>query len=374
MTNINHYRVTDSKMTERVFASEYMHWAKTQSRARFNLATSGLGNLSFQDLKVDLTDLEITTNYGYGYPPLVKLLAARMGVAEHSIVTAAGTTFANHLAMAALIDPCDEVLIEQPTYEPLLALARYLGATVKRFARRFEDGFQIDLLDLKERITNRTRLIVLTNLHNPTGVRLENDTLKSIAGFGCRVLVDEVYLETFFNERPACAFHLGPEFVVTSSLTKAFGLSGLRCGWIVAEPSLAERMWRLNDLFSATPVHIGERLSVQAFAQLDQIADRAKSLLARNRVIVNKFLTVREDLEFVWPEAGTIVAPRMHADPDSFFALLREKYETSVVPGRFFEMPSHFRLGYACDTEMLKEGLERLGWALDETSMENGLQ
>jgi aspartate/methionine/tyrosine aminotransferase len=209
-------------------------------------------------------------------------------------------------------------------------------------------------------------------LHNPSGVLLQNTELNGIAALarnkGCRVLIDEVYLETFFDQRPACAFHLGPEFIVTSSLTKAFGLSGLRCGWIVAEPSLAQRMWRLNDLFSSTPVHIGECLSVQAFAQLDQIADRAKTLLDRNRAIVNEFLTARR-LESVRPEAGTIVFPRMHAEPDLFFALLREKYETSVVPGRFFEMPSHFRLGFACETETLITGLERLGRALDECAV-----
>ncbi len=103
---------------------------------------------------------------------------------------------------------------------------------------------------------------------------------------GARVLVDEVYMETLFEESPRTAFHLGNEFVVTSSLTKAFGLSGLRCGWILAEPELAKRMWLLNDLFAATPVHAGERLSVVAMQQLREIGARAKELLDRNRQIV----------------------------------------------------------------------------------------
>ncbi len=105
-----------------------------------------------------------------------------------------------------------------------------------------------------------------------------------------------------FEETPRTSFHLGNEFVVTSSLTKAFGLSGLRCGWIFAEPELARRMWLLNDLFASTPVHAGERLSVVAMQQLAEIGGRAKQLLDRNRRILNEFLDTREDLEV--SEAG----------------------------------------------------------------------
>src|ERR1044071_6177963 len=127
----------------RTMGSSYMNWAKTRSTAKFNLATSGLGNLKLPELRVSLDDLEIT-NGGYGYQPLAQSIAARYRVDPEAVVTAAGTTFANHLAMAALIEPGDEILFEHPAYEPMLAAARYLGAKVKRFARRFEDGFRID--------------------------------------------------------------------------------------------------------------------------------------------------------------------------------------------------------------------------------------
>src|ERR1043166_8782659 len=133
-------------MTPRVVSSAYMNWAKTRSAAKFNLATSGLGNLKLRELRVSLDDLEIT-NGGYGYQPLIQLIAARYRVAPESIVTAAGTTFANHLAMAALIDPRGEILFEHPAYEPILAGALYLGAHLKRFARGFENGFRIAELE-----------------------------------------------------------------------------------------------------------------------------------------------------------------------------------------------------------------------------------
>jgi len=352
----------------RVMSSSYMNWAKTRSTAKFNLATSGLGNLKLRELRVSLDDLEITDG-GYGYQPLIESIAARYQVDREAIVTAAGTTFANHLAMAALIEPGDEILFEHPGYEPMLAAALYLGAKVRRFARRFENGFRIDPEELE--VSPETRLIVLTNLHNPSGVLVDEAELKQIGeiarSVGARVLVDEVYMETLFEDLPRTAFHLGNEFVVTSSLTKAFGLSGLRCGWIFAEPELAERMWLLNDLFAATPVHAGERLSLVAMQQLAEIGARAKELLDRNRNLLNEFLDTREDLETVRPEFGTVMFPRVHGgSSEDLCQLLREKYETSVVPGKFFEMPAHFRVGIAGDTGVLEEGLQRLGNALDD--------
>jgi aspartate/methionine/tyrosine aminotransferase len=353
-----------------VMGSSYMHWAKTRSVAKYNLATSGLGNVKLSELRVSLDDIEITEG-GYGYQPLIQSIATRYRVAPEEVVTAAGTTFANHLAMAALIKPGDEILFEHPAYEPMLALARYLGADVKRFSRRFDDEFQISVAELERLVTPKTRLIVITNLHNPSGVLISDTTMKQIGEIarrvGARVLVDEVYMETLFEPSPPTSFHLGEEFVVTSSLTKAFGLSGLRCGWILAQAELANRMWLLNDLFASTAVHAGERLSVVAMQQLEPIGERAEQLLDRNRRILNEFLDTREDLEVVRPEFGTVMFPRVrHGTSERLCQLLREKYETTVVPGVFFEMPAHFRIGIAGNTDLLSEGLNRLGLALDE--------
>lgn len=353
-----------------VMSSSYMNWAKTKSGAKFNMATSGMPDVKLRELRVSLDDLEITDG-GYGYQPLLERIGARYGVATESIVTAAGTTFANHLAMAALVKPGGEVLFEAPAYEPMLATVRYLGANVKRFTRKFEDGFRVSPEEIESRVTRNTRLIVLTNLHNPSGVLTDEATLKQVGEIaqrvGARVLVDEVYIETLFQSAPRTAFHLGEEFVVTSSLTKAFGLSGLRCGWIFAAPELARRMWLLNDLFAATPVHAGERLSLVALEQIDELGARAKALLDRNRRLLNEFLDTREDLEAVRPEFGTVMFPRVRSgDADRLCQLLREKFETSVVPGRFFELPAHFRIGIAVSSDILGQGLQRLAKALDE--------
>ncbi len=354
-----------------VTQSDYMHWAKTSSQARFNLATSGLSNVRLRELRVGMEGLELTRDGGYGYEPLQQALAARLSVEPECVVAAIGTSLANHLAMAAFSNPGDEVLIELPTYEPLLALAQYLGLNIKRFKRSFENGFRISPEEIEKQVTPQTRLIVLTNMHNPSGVLEDQLTLRRVGEIAMRVnakvMIDEVYLEALFSKRPATAFTLGPQFITTSSLTKAFGLSGLRCGWIVAEPELASRIWRLNDLFGVMAAHPAERLSVVALEQLERIGLRANALLDKNRRLVYQFLDSRSDLEVVRPEYGTIVFPRLRTGTsERLVQLLREKYETSVVPGKFFEMPNHFRLGFGGSSDVLVAGLEKVGAALDE--------
>ncbi len=356
---------------QKVTSSQYMQWAKTLSGARFTLATSGLIHYPLNELPVTLEDIELSGPSWYGYEPLQQALARKCEADPECIVHATGTSMANHLAMAAIIESGDEVVIEQPAYDPLIAVARYLGASVKRFTRTFEEGFRINVQEIERAVSPRTRLIVITNMHNPTGALTDTDTLKQIGEIarscGARVLVDEVYLETMFDHARPYAFHLGKEFITTSSLTKAYGLSGLRCGWALAEAALAEKMWRLNDLFGVIPAHPTERLSVIALANLERIAARAKSLLETNRPLLNRFLDSRDDIEAVRPQFGTVVSPRIkRGSVEALCELLREKYETTIVPGHFFEMPEHFRIGIGCDSEMLAAGLERLGAALDE--------
>lgn len=354
--------------------SSYMHWAKTRPRAKYDLALSGVLNLPFAELDVAMADLDLHGANAYGYAPLAEALAAHCGVSSEMVVTVSGgTSMANHLAMAALLDHGDEVLIEEPTYDPLIAIAEYLGANVKRFPRRFEDGFNVNVSALAKQISSRTRLIVLTNMHNPSSVLIDNETLNEIGtlarSVGARVLVDEVYLEALFEDAPASSVHLGPEFVATSSLTKGYGLSGLRCGWILAEPELAQRLWLVKDIFDGVGPHPTERLSVVALEQLPRVAERAKGILTSNRAALNQFLDGREDLQAVRTDFGTTSFPLLHRGAvDELCDLLNEKYETAIVPGRFFEMPQHIRIGICCEPENFTKGLERLGTALDELS------
>jgi len=351
--------------------SPYMEFSKLRTGAQFNLAASGVMSYPLAELPVGLEDLEINGPTAYGYPPLQERLAKLNDVPPECVVAAAGTSMANHLAMAAVIEPGDEVLVEHPTYELLVSTLQYLGASVRYFEHGMEDGFCIDPEEVERQITPRTKLIVITNLHNPSGARTPEGTLRAVGDIAkhhdALVLVDEVYLEAMFDQRPRPALHLGQHFLVTSSLTKAYGLSGLRCGWVLAAPDLAQRMWHINDLYGVNAAHPAELLSVIALDNLDRVAARAKRLLDTNRRTLDAFLASRSDLEYCRPEFGTIIFPKLsRGSVEELVRLLMEKYDTNVVPGSYFDMPQHFRVGIGGDPEMTHEGLKRLGLALND--------
>ncbi|WP_129790667.1 pyridoxal phosphate-dependent aminotransferase [Sphingosinicella sp. CPCC 101087] len=351
----------------RTMRSDYMHWAKNQPKVTFNLGSSEVDNFRLDRLPFEIADLELDGASYHRYPPLRQAIAEKEQVTPEQVVMADGTSMANMLALAALIDPGDEVLVEEPVYEPMLATVRYLGGEVRRFERRAEEGFRLDPDAVERQVGPRTRLILVTNLHNPSGAFADEAALERIGAIGPRVVVDEVYRDAVPGSRSAA--HLGSNFIVTNSLTKVYGLSGLRCGWILADPDLAERMWRLNELFGVAQAHAAERLSCIALAHLDEVASGTAERLERNRALARDFLDGRPELDWVPVPHGITLFPRLvRGDVDRLRDLLVEKYDASIVPGRWFERPDHFRLGIGAPPERFTAGLERLGSALDELS------
>ncbi|MFL6731486.1 MAG: pyridoxal phosphate-dependent aminotransferase, partial [Sphingomicrobium sp.] len=184
-------------MSVRILQSDYMHWAKFKPPVRYALTTSEVPHFRMDSLPLNLTDLDMDGASHPRYAPLRERIAGHCGVETEQVVAADGTSMANFLAMAALIAPGDEVLVERPTYEPLLGAASFLGAEIKRFNRKAEEGFRLDPGAVEEGLSPNTRLIVITNLHNPSGSLAEEEELRAIAALaarvGARVLVDEVY-------------------------------------------------------------------------------------------------------------------------------------------------------------------------------------
>ena len=356
---------------QRPMNSPYMHWAKTHFHAKYNLANSGMMNYPISRLPIEFDKLAITGETYYGYPPLLNEIGKRYDLTTDKIYTTLGTSFANYALLEALFEPGDEIIIEHPTYELLLTAAEHVGYLVKRLYRRPENQFRIDPNNLRSLITAKTKLILLTNLHNPSSVYIEDDTLKTIGTIaqksGTFVCVDEVYLDAMFDRSPRSSIHLGDHFIVTNSLTKVYGLSGLRCGWVLANPVITEKLWRLTDLMHVNHVHISEQISTIAFMHLNEIISWSRSILEANHKTLNAFLDEHNDLEVTRPGFGTVVFPRLkHISVESLSELLERKYDTAITPGRFFEIPDHFRIGLGSDPEYFATGIENLKKALQE--------
>jgi aspartate/methionine/tyrosine aminotransferase len=378
----------------RAHGSVYMHWAKLHAAARYNLANSGLLACGKEELELSPADLEINGPNHDGFRPLLAAIAERYGARPEQVVTAPGTSGANFLAFAALVEPGDEVLIEQPTYEPLLAALSWLGARLRRFQRRFEDGYRCDPDVVRAQLEapggRRVRLVVLTNPHNPSCALAPAAEVAEIGRLaeraGALVLVDEVYRDIWDDAGaapgeagprgdaldqpgpppPVSHLHLGPNILTTASLTKCYGLSGLRCGWALGPPEAMERLRRVNDFMAATHSLPSDTLALAAFRQLPRLTARARAILDPNRRQVSEFLAEHQPwLAAVLPARALMVFPRLLREDDSQALHDRlRRLETSIVPGRFFDHPRHFRLGFAVRPDDVAEGLRRLSQAL----------
>ena len=345
--------------------SVYMRWAKEHAAARYNLANSGILGVTTEELEPQPGDVLVNGPNRDGYRPLLEAIAARYGVSAEQVVPAEGTSGANFLAFATLLEPGDEVLVEQPTYEPLLAALTFLGAKVRRFARRFEDGYHLDLDALRRQMSERVQMVVITNPHNPSGVFLPAEEMAEAVRIaaGAHVLVDEVYQDVVGSRSHV---HLGPNVLATGSLTKCYGLSGLRCGWVLCAPELARRMRHARDFMGAVGSMPSDSLAVAAFRRLPRLEARTRAILDPNVRMIHEFLREHEDLlDCVVPPRAMKVFPRLRKEEDSqgLHDRLRD-LETSIVPGRFFEFPRHFRLGFAVLPDDVEKGLRRLSQAL----------
>ena len=349
-------------------SAPYMEWAKSRPRPRIDLAGSNLLACTLDDLPGARDAVDVAGESPEGYPPLVERIARAHGVDPASVATAGGCSGANFLALAGLLEAEDEVLVESPFYDPIPAAARMLGGRVAYFQRRLENGFDVDPGIVAGALTRRTRLLVLTNPHNPSGTLVSPDRLQELIRLaerrGFTILCDEVYRDLVLEEagRPAPAATLSPACVSTSSLTKAYGLASLRCGWVLASEELARKIRRARDVVDGWSPIPADRLSVLAFDRLDVLAARARALVRTNLGRVKEWLAEQPRLECAAP-CATLAFPRIRGIDDAapFAERLFQRTGVAVAPGHFFGAPAHFRIAFGGDPARVAEGLERIG-------------
>lgn len=349
----------------------YMTWAKNHPSAKYDLAGSNLLHCSLDDLVGAREALDLFAHNDEGYPPLVEAIAQRYGVSTERVATGSGAAGTMFLTLGALIRPGDTVLTEWPGYDPLGGAARFLGANVNTFDRPWRDGFKVDPDRIARSLTPTTKLIILTNLHNPSGVYTDPWTLMAVGdmanAIGAKVLVDEVYLESIFNADTTPAATRSDAFVSINSLTKSFGLAGLRVGWVLADPATIQRIRRVRDVVDGVGAVPSERLALLAFEQINHLATRARQILEPHALMLRRFVETRNELDWVAPAGGPVGFPKLvdTQDAEPFVDMAREKFGVGVVPGRHFGAPAHFRVAVGGQRHVVEEGIEALGKALD---------
>jgi len=352
---------------------EHLGWLEACKGARYNLGSSSVLTLKLEEVgPLDPAQQVGGANPG-GDPELLQLISEAYRVEKERILITNGAGEANaHLAMVCIENGC-EVLAERPIYQSLMEVSRFLGARVVHFNRRMGTGFGIDLEEIKRKISPRCRLVILSNLHNPSCAMVDSATLRGIgeiaADKGAMVLSDEVYLDCAREAASPPMATLAGNAVSTNGLSKAYGAGGFRLGWMLAPPGMLKAVKRLRDHTSIAPNRIGEEVAKNLFKRRDQVLARTAELTRRNTATMEKWIGTRADVQWFKPPAGTVCFPRMvKKTPTVEIArTLYDKESTLVCPGEFFGRAGHFRIGLGGAPDMLLPGLEALGRVLDAT-------
>ena len=356
-------------------AREFRHltWLKEKKDATFNLGSSSVLSVSLKDIGPLDPAQQVGDANPAGDPPLVELISDIYKVDQDQVLITNGAGEANlHAAMVCVEKGC-EVVAERPIYQSLMEVPRFLGARVVHFDRKMKDGFGVDLEQIKRKVTRKCRLVILSNLNNPTCAMLDRETVEAIAEIaadrGAMVLSDEVYLDCASEAGTPPSAALADNAFSTNSLSKAYGAGGFRMGWMLASPDTIRTVKSIRDHTSIAPNRIGEEVTKNILRRRQEFLDRTLSLTTHNSATMEEWIASRTDVEWFRPPFGTVCFPKILKKTPTveIGQRLYEKESTLVCPGEYFLMPGHFRIGLGGEPARMRPGLEALGRVLDRT-------
>lgn len=351
-----------------------------ENQVQFNLSESGVHPLSVREL-LTLSDTASfdETLLGYGQSNGSEILRSHIAAlyprcTTDSIVVTNGSAEANFIALWELAHTGREVVIIVPTYMQSHGLASNFGVAVREVWLREENDWQFDPAELAAAVTDRTAVIVVTNPSNPTGAIMTPGhraaVVENASRFGSWILADEVYSGAELDGRETKSFFGEYDRVIaTGSLSKAYGLPGIRIGWAAAPPEMAAQLWARKDYMTISPGELTDRIAAMALSAdvRPRILQRTRRLLHEGWAITKSWLDDAGVFDYRAPEAGAIAYARYDLDLDSaaFAELLRLEYDVLVVPGSHFGMGKFVRLGYGPPPPHLRAALDRMSSAIN---------
>ncbi len=353
------------------------HWEHV---VEFNLAESGVDPLALRELlPADQREALLDTPLGYiqtnGTEALRGLIAdLHPGSTIDNVLVTAGSAEANFLVVWSMIEPGDEVLFQLPNFLQVAGLLEAFGARVRRFELRQALGWQPDLDQLDALVSDRTKMIVVTNPNNPTGAQLSAAARRHLVALADRVgawiLCDEVYRGAEREgELTATLWGDYDRVLVTGGLSKAYGLPGLRLGWLVAPEDVAARAWTYHDYTTIAVSALSDRLGRVALepAGRQRLRARTRGILESNYAVISEWLARQEIFDWVAPRAGAIVFPRYRELDLCSLELverIRVDQDVLVVAGAHCGVEGYLRFGFGERTDYLTRALDRVGPAL----------
>ena len=352
---------------------------KWENEVEYNLSESGVHPMTMKELFANDTDalneiLNTSLNYAYanGNPELRERIANLYpGSQPKDILVTTGAAQANYTSILTLLEPDDEILVMVPNYMQIWGAAQNLGANVKTFSLQEELGWGFDIDDFNQKVTNRTKLIAICNPNNPTGHIMtteERDSVINAASkVGAWVLSDEVYTgaEHYTDDITPSMWGKYERVLAIGSMSKAYGLPGLRIGWVVSNPETTEEIWARQDYITIGTTMLGNKLAAYALQPgvFSHIIERTRKHVRHGYQNLQKWVEEHDDLfSIIPPKAAAIGFVRYNLDINSseFVNRLRKEQNTYIVPGDHFGMDYYLRISYGLSDDYVNEGLRRI--------------
>ncbi|HEY0872090.1 MAG TPA: aminotransferase class I/II-fold pyridoxal phosphate-dependent enzyme [Vicinamibacterales bacterium] len=347
----------------------------------YDMSESGVRPLTLRELVEMGFDLDAFLDVPLGYSQSNGTIELREQIAAHHpgatvdhVEVTNGTSEANYLIALGQLRPGDEVAMEVPNYMQMPGVARSLGVTVRTFRLRQETGWEPDWEEFERAVTPRTRLLYLSNPNNPTGAILSEEAMRRIADrceqTGTWLLSDEVYLGAEIDRpRTKSFWGLSDRVIVTSGLSKAYGIPGVRIGWLVGPPSLVAECWTQHDYITIGPNKMSDRLARVAVEpqNRDRCYARTREILRKNLPIAREWIAGFDGfLSWREPQAGAIGLLKYAGDTPSIEIAerIRSQQSTLIVPGSHVGLEGYLRIWLGGREDFLREGLRRIATGL----------
>lgn len=345
---------------------------------KYNLSESSVTDLKMSELEISLNELTLEYIGHRGKPALrAAIVNDYPNLDKENVLLTNGAAGALFIINSSLITPDDHLIIVRPNYATNIEVPLTIGCSISFIELSFEEGWYLDPQKIEAAIQPNTKLISITTPHNPTGMLMSEEAIDKIIKiaehYNIFLLIDETYRDACFKTPYPVTATKSKKVISVSSLSKAFGLPGLRMGWLITQDEIMmERFLAAKEMIYISNSALDEEVAYQFYQQKETFAIKINEKALQNFQLLKTWLQNETRMEAVLPQGGVVCFPRFKKeitiDTQKFYQLLMNKYQTMVGPGHWFNLPdTYMRIGFGWTDDLIfKKGLENITHAIDE--------